>query len=125
MCSNSYSFYNNVYMANEKNKIDIFTSLLLGLGILLVTGWSKLDTILSKNLVISLLIFTSLSFFSLKAYSSYKYLSILMFLSVFLLSPHVFASRQGELYPVTYIVCMIYFSLVLGKYMYKKWKTSL
>ena len=125
MCSNSYSFYNNVCMANEKNKIDIFISLLLGLGILLVTGWSKLDTILSKNLVISLLIFTSLSFFSLKAYSSYKYLSILMFLSIFLLSPQVFTSRQGELFPVTYIVFMIYFSLVLGKYMYKKWKSSL
>ena len=125
MCSNSYSFYNNVCMANEKNKIDIFISLLLGLGILLVTGWSKLDTILSKNLVISLLIFTSLSFFSLKAYSSYKYLSILMFLSIFLLSPQVFAIRQGELFPVTYIVFMIYFSLVLGKYMYKKWKSSL
>ncbi len=125
MCSNSYSFYNNVYMANEKNKIDIFISLLLGLGILLVTGWSKLDIILSKNLVISLLIFTSLSFFSLKAYSSYKYLSILMFLSIFLLSPQVFESRQGELFPVTYIVFMIYFSLVLGKYMYKKWKSSL
>jgi hypothetical protein len=125
MCSNSYSFYNNVYMANEKNKIDIFISLLLGLGILLVTGWSKLDIILSKNLVISLLIFTSLSFFSLKAYSSYKYLSILMFLSIFLLSPQVFTSRQGELFPVTYIVFMIYFSLVLGKYMYKKWKSSL
>ena len=125
MCSNSYSFYNNVCMANEKNKIDIFISLLLGLGILLVTGWSKLDTILSKNLVISLLIFTSLSFFSLKAYSSYKYLSILMFLSIFLLSPQVFANRQGELFPVTYIIFMIYFSLVLGKYMYKKWKSSL
>ena len=125
MCSNSYSFYNNVCMANEKNKIDIFISLLLGLVILLVTGWSKLDTILSKNLVISLLIFTSLSFFSLKAYSSYKYLSILMFLSIFLLSPQVFVSRQGELFPVTYIVFMIYFSLVLGKYMYKKWKSSL
>ena len=125
MCSNSYSFYNNVYMANEKNKIDIFISLLLGLGILLVTGWSKLDTILSKNLVISFLIFTSLSFFSLKAYSSYKYLSILMFLSIFLLSPQVFVSRQGELFPVTYIVFMIYFSLVLGRYMYKKWKSSL
>ena len=125
MCSNSYSFYNNVYMANGKNKIDIFISLLLGFGILLVTGWSKLDIILSKNLVISLLIFTSLSFFSLKAYSSYKYLSILMFLSIFLLSPQVFTSRQGELFPVTYIVFMIYFSLVLGKYMYKKWKSSL
>jgi len=125
MCSNSYSFYNNVYMANEKNKIDIFISLLLGFGILLVTGWSKLDIILSKNLVISLLIFTSLSFFSLKAYSSYKYLSILMFLSIFLLSPQVFTSRQGELFPVTYIVFMIYFSLVLGRYMYKKWKSSL
>ena len=112
-------------MANEKNKIDIFISLLLGLGILLVTGWSKLDTILSKNLVISLLIFTSLSFFSLKAYSSYKYLSIFMFLSIFLLSPQVFASRQGELFPVTYIVFMIYFSLILGKYMYRKWKSSL
>ena len=125
MYSNSYSFYNNVYMAKEKNKKDIFISLILGTGILLVTGWSNIDTIFDKNLAISIIIFSSLSFFSLKAYVSYKLLSILMFGSIFLLSPKIFTTRQGELFPITYITFIIYFSIMLGRYMYKRWKSSL
>ena len=125
MYSNSYSFYNNVYMAKEKNKKDIFISLILGTGILLVTGWSNIDTIFDKNLAISIIIFSSLSFFSLKAYVSYKFLSILMFGSIFLLSPEIFTTRQGELFPITYITFIIYFSIMLGRYMYKRWKSSL
>lgn len=125
MYSNSYSFYNNVYMAKEKNKKDIFISLILGTGILLVTGWSNIDTIFDKNLAISIIIFSSLSFFSLKAYVSYKFLSILMFGSIFLLSPEIFTTRQGELFPITYITFIIYFSIMLGKYMYNRWKSYL
>ena len=124
MYSNSYSFYNNVYMANEKNKIDIFIALILGIGILLVTGWDKIDTLFSKNLIISIVTFSLLSFFSLKSYGSYKFLALLMFGSIFLLSPEVFTSRQGELFPVTYIIFTIYFSISLGKYMYSRWKSS-
>ncbi|MDA9645282.1 hypothetical protein N9T02_00220 [Candidatus Actinomarina] len=111
-------------MANEKNKIDIFIALILGIGILLVTGWDKIDTLFSKNLIISIVTFSLLSFFSLKAYASYKFLALLMFGSIFLLSPEVFTSRQGELFPVTYIIFTIYFSISLGKYMYSRWKSS-
>ena len=125
MYSNSYSFYNNVYMANEKNKKDIFTATLLGMGILLITGSTKIDTMFSKNLFISLLIFSLLSFFALKAYAKYKYLAVLMFGSIFLLSPKVFTSMQGELFPITYIIFTIYFSIMLGDFMYKRWKSSL
>ena len=112
-------------MAKEKNKKDIFISLILGTGILLVTGWGKIDTIFDKNLAISIIIFSSLSFFSLKAYVSYKFLSILMFGSIFLLSPEIFTTRQGELFPITYITFIIYFSILLGKYMYNRWKSYL
>ena len=125
MYSNSYSFYNNVYMANEKNKRDIFTATLLGMGILLITGSRKIDTMFSKNFFISLLIFSLLSFFALKAYAKYKYLAVLMFGSIFLLSPKVFTSMQGELFPITYIIFTIYFSIMLGDFMYKRWKSSL
>jgi|TARA_B110000914_G_C15519756_1_gene476090 hypothetical protein len=125
MYSNSYSFYNNVYMANEKNKKDIFTATLLGMGILLITGSRKIDTMFSKNFFISLLIFSLLSFFALKAYAKYKYLAVLMFGSIFLLSPKVFTSMQGELFPITYIIFTIYFSIMLGDFMYKRWKSSL
>ena len=61
MYSNSYSFYNNVYMTNEKNKLNIFTALILGISILLLTGQRKIETLLSFNLFISLTIFTILS----------------------------------------------------------------
>ena len=123
MYSNSYSFYNNVYMANQKNKKDIFIAILLGFVTIFVTGTRPIETIFSGNFIISLTIFILLSFICVKAYREYKYLAILMFLSIFLLSPNVFSSREGELFPITYITFAIYFSINLGKYMYKRWKS--
>jgi len=41
------------------------------------------------------------------------------------LSPEVFATRKGELFPITYITFMVYFSIVFGKFLYIKWKSSL
>ena len=125
MYSNSYSFYNNVYMANEKNKIDIFIAIFLGFVILFLTGYRNINTINSKNFIISLLIFIILSYFSVKAYKRYKYLAALMFLSIFLLSPNVFTNKQGELFPITYIIFSIYFSILLGNNLYIRWKSSL
>ena len=125
MYSNSYSFYNNVYMANEKNKIDIFIAIFLGLVILFLTGYRNINMINSKNFIISLLIFIILSYFSVKAYKRYKYLAALMFLSIFLLSPNVFTNKQGELFPITYIIFSIYFSILLGNNLYIRWKSSL
>lgn len=123
MYSNSCFFYNNVYMVNEKNKKDIFIAILLGSLTIFVTGMQTIETILSGNFVTSLTIFILLSYFCVKAYREYKYLAILMFLSIFLLSPNVFSSREGELFPITYITFAIYFSINLGKYMYKRWKS--
>ena len=125
MYSNSFSFYNNVYMTNEKNKLNIFSALILGVSILLLTSRGKIDTLLSFNLIISLTIFTLLSYISIKAYANYKYLGIAMFASIFLLSPEVFSTKKGELFPITYIFFMIYFSIIFGKYLYKRWKSSL
>ena len=124
MYSNSFSFYNNVCMANEKNKNDIFIAILLGFLTIFVTGTRTIETIFNKNFIISLTIFILLSYICVKAYKEFKYLAILMFLSIFLLSPNVFSSREGELFPITYIVFSIYFSINLGKYMYKRWKSS-
>ena len=123
MYSNSYSFYNNVYMANQKNKKDIFIAILLGFVTIFVTGTRPIKTIFSGNFIISLMIFILLSYICVKAFREYKYLAILMFLSIFLLSPNVFSSREGELFPITYITFAIYFSINLGKYMYKRWKS--
>lgn len=125
MYSNSYSFYNNVYMTNEKNKLNIFSALILGVSILLLTGRGKIDTILSFNLIISLTVFTLLSYISIKAYANYKYLGIAMFASIFLLSPEVFSTKKGELFPITYIFFIIYFSIIFAKYLFKRWKSSL
>tara|TARA_B100001093_G_scaffold107990_1_gene100222 strand:+ start:1078 stop:1455 length:378 start_codon:yes stop_codon:yes gene_type:complete len=124
MYSNSYSFYNNVYMANEKNKKDIFIAIVLGFVTIFVTGTRTIETIFSENFIISLTIFILLSYICVKAYREYKYLAILMFLSIFLLSPNVFSSREGELFPITYIIFAIYFSINLGRHMYKRWKSS-
>ena len=82
-------------MTNEKNKLNIFSALILGISILLLTGQGKIETLLSFNLFISLTIFTMLSYISIKAYASYKYLGIAMFASIFLLSPEVFSTKKG------------------------------
>ena len=112
-------------MTNEKNKLNIFSALILGISILLLTGQGKIETLLSFNLFISLTIFTILSYISIKAYANYKYLGIAMFASIFLLSPEVFSTKKGELFPITYIFFMIYFAIIFGKYLYKRWKSSL
>jgi len=125
MYSNSYSFYNNVYMTNEKNNLNIFSALVLGIGILLLTGWAKIDTLFDINILISFVVFSLLSYISIRAYREFKYLGIIMFGSIFLLSPEVFATKKGELFPITYITFMVYFSIVFGKSLYKKWKSSL
>lgn len=125
MYSNSYSFYNNVYMTNEKNNLNIFGALVLGLGILLLTGWAKIDTLFDMNILISFVVFSLLSYISIRAYREFKYLGIIMFGSIFLLSPEVFAANKGELFPITYITFIVYFSIVFGKSLYKKWKSSL
>lgn len=125
MYSNSYSFYNNVYMTNEKNNLNIFSALVLGLGILLLTGWAKIDTLFDINILISFVVFSLLSYISIRAYREFKYLGIIMFGSIFLLSPEVFAANKGELFPITYITFIVYFSIVFGKSLYKKWKSSL
>lgn len=125
MYSNSYSFYNNVYMTNEKNNLNIFSALVLGLGILLLTGWAKIDTLFDINILISFVVFSLLSYISIRAYRDFKYLGIIMFGSIFLLSPEVFAANKGELFPITYITFIVYFSIVFGKSLYKKWKSSL
>jgi uncharacterized membrane protein YjjP (DUF1212 family) len=83
-------------MTNEKNKLNIFSALILGISILLLTGQGKIETLLSFNLFISLTIFTMLSYIS-----------------------------KGELFPITYIFFMTYFSIIFGKYLYKRWKSSL
>jgi len=112
-------------MTNEKNNLNIFGALVLGLGILLLTGWAKIDTLFDMNILISFVVFSLLSYISIRAYREFKYLGIIMFGSIFLLSPEVFATRKGELFPITYITFMVYFSIVFGKALYKKWKSSL
>ena len=125
MYSNSFSFYNNVYMTNEKNKMNKFVAVLMGSIILLLTSGGKIDTLLNLNLFISLSIFSILSYFSIRAYELYKYLGIAMFASIFLLSPEVFSTKKGGLFPITYIIFTIYFSIIFGKYLYKRWKSYL
>ena len=39
-------------MTNEKNKLNIFSALILGISILLLTGQGKIETLLSFNLFI-------------------------------------------------------------------------
>ena len=82
-------------------------------------------TLLTQNFLISLLIYSTLTFMALYGFELNKILGFILFLSISLLSPDLYPNFDGELFPITYVVFALFLTYILGINMYKKWKTSL
>ena len=87
-----------------------------------VVGKNELFT---QNFLISFLIYSILSFVALYGFELNKILGLVLFLSISLLSPVLFPNFEGELFPITYVVFALFLSYIIGREMYKRWKTSL
>ena len=125
--SNSYIFYNNIYMRNVTNKERLFISLIIGL--LYVTCpiifFSTEIFKLNINLFVSITIFTVFSYFGLVAFFKNKLSGIILIFSISFLSPYLYQNYAGELFPITYIAFIAFFSYIFSVKQFKKWKSSL
>ena len=125
--SNSYIFYNNIYMRNVTNKERLFISLIIGLLyvifpiIFFSTEIFKVDI----DLFISIIIFTVFSYFGLLAFFKNKLSGTILIFSISFLSPYLYQNYVGELFPLTYIAFITFFSYIFGLKQFKKWKSSL
>ena len=125
--SNSYIFYNNIYMRNVTNKERLFISLIIGLLYVICPIIFFSNEIFKANidLFISIIIFTFFSYFALVAFFKNKLSGIILIFSISFLSPYLYKNYVGELFPLTYIAFITFFSYNFGLIQFKKWKSSL
>ena len=125
--SNSYIFYNNIYMRNVTNKERLFISLIIGLLYVICPIIFFSTEIFTANidLFISIIIFTFFSYFALVAFFKNKLSGIILIFSISFLSPYLYQNYVGELFPLTYIAFITFFSYNFGLIQFKKWKSSL
>jgi len=125
--SNSYFFYNNIYMKNHTNKLNLFLGVGLGSFFILLPNVSENlnNLVINQALIISLLIYSFLSYLAINAYLSNKIAGLMLLFSISFLSPNLYKNFIGELYPITYLLFFSYYSYYLGKKIFKTWKSSL
>ena len=83
------------------------------------------NELFTQNFLISFLIYSILSFVALYGFDLNKILGLVLFLSISLLSPVLFPSFEGQLFPITYVVFALFLTYIIGIEMYKRWKTNL
>ena len=114
-------------MRNERNKQHLFISIILGLLFIFLPNiqtFSK-NIIINQNLLVSLMIFTILSYLALYSYSANKIAGTVLLISISFISPNLYKNFKGELYPLTIVIFSSYFGYIFGIRRYKQWKSSL
>ena len=114
-------------MRNERNKQHLFISIVLGFLFIFLPNiqtFSK-NIIINQNLLVSLMIFTILSYLALYSYSANKIAGTVLLISISFISPNLYKSFKGELYPLTIVIFASYFGYIFGIRRYKQWKSSL
>ena len=126
-CSNSYFFYNNVYMRNDTNKRKLFLAIIFGLLFVLIPNIQTIseNLVINQNLILSMIIYSILSYLAIYSYSTNKVAGIILLSSISFLSPNLYKNFKGELYPITIVIFSSFFGYIFGIKRYKKWKSSL
>ena len=126
-CSNSYFFYNNIYMSNDTNKQNLFIATVLGFLFVLIPNFKTIseNLVINQNLTVSIIIYSILSYLAISAYSKNKIVGIILLISISFISPNLYKNFKGELYPITVVIFSSYLGYIFGIKRYKKWKSSL
>ena len=126
-CSNSYFFYNNIYMRNDTNKRNLFLAIVFGLLFVLIPNIQTIsgNIVINQNLILSIIIYSILSYLAIYSYSTNKIAGIILLISISFLSPNIYKNFKGELYPITIVIFSSFFGYIFGIKRYKKWKNSL
>ena len=114
-------------MRNETNKQHLFISICLGFLFIFLPNIRTFseNKIIDQNLIVSLIIFTILSYLALYSYSTNKIAGIVLFVSISFISPNLYTNFEGELYPITIGIFASYFGYIFGIRRFKQWKSSL
>ena len=126
-CSNSYFFYNNIYMRNDTNKPNLFLAIGIGFLFVLMPNFETIseNLFINQDLIISLIVYSGLSYLALYSYSTNKIAGVLLLISISFISPNLYKNFKGELYPITIVVFTSCLGYIFGIESYKKWKSSL
>ena len=126
-CSNSYFFYNNIYMSNDTNKQNLFIAIVLGFLFVLIPNFKTIseNLVINQDLTVSIIIYSILSYLAISAYSKNKIVGIILLISISFISPNLYKNFKGELYPITVVIFSSYLGYIFGIKRYKKWKSSL
>jgi len=114
-------------MKNHTNKVNLFTAIVLGLFFILIPNiLENLKNLeINQSLIISLIIYSFLSYLGIYAYRANMLGGVVLLLSISLISPNLYKNFVGELYPITYLLFISYYSYFFGKKLFKIWKSSL
>ena len=127
MCSNSYFFYNNIYMRNDTNKPNLFVAIGFGFLFVLIPNIETIseNLVINQDLIISVIIYSTLSYVALHSYSKNAFAGIVLLISITFISPNIYKNFKGELYPITIVIFASYLGYLFGIKRYKKWKSSI
>ena len=125
--SNSYFFYNNIYMRNDTNKRNLFLAIVFGLLFVLIPNIQTIsgNIVINQNLILSIIIYSILSYLAIYSYSTNKIAGIILLISISFLSPNMYKNFKGELYPITIVIFSSFLGYIFGIKRYKKWKSSI
>ena len=89
-----------------------------------VTNNYSIDSFMSLNFIISFLMYYFFIIFGLNALKKNKILGIILLSSITFLVPNLYQSLNGVLFPITYMLYIIYIGFEFGTGYFKKWKKN-
>tara|TARA_B100000614_G_scaffold7702_1_gene7268 strand:+ start:100 stop:474 length:375 start_codon:yes stop_codon:yes gene_type:complete len=84
----------------------------------------SINSFMSLNFLISFFIYYFFFIFGLNALKKNKALGFILLSSVVFLVPNLFQSLDGELFPITYVLYIIYIGYEFGTGYFKDWKKN-
>ena len=109
------------------NNLKLIKAMIISLSSVFAVSFFHNDNlfIFNENFFISFCIYTILFYVALFGYEINKVVGILLFISTSFLSPNLYPSFKGELFPLTFVVFSLFLTYLFGIKFYEKWKTNL
>ena len=108
----------------KNNFRSAFSITILFILALAITNNYSINSLMSLNFLISFFIYYFFFIFGLSAFKKNKILGFILLSSIFLLVPNFFNSFDGVLYPITYMLYIIYIGYEFGTGYFQIWKNS-
>ena len=101
-----------------------FSISILFMLLLAITNNYSINSFLSLNFLISFFMYYFFFIFGINALKKNKILGFLLLSSIFFLVPNLFKSLNGALFPITYMLYIIYIGYEFGTGYFKNWKNN-